>query len=819
MRAGQYVFEGRSGLNGRGARSKAAALAATTCLVSVGVAASAWAQTTPPKPADGATAVSEVIVTAQRREERLSKVPISIAAYTGQQLREEGAENMSDLSHLTPGFNVTPGATVGGGDNVSIRGISTTQGAATIGIYIDDTPIQSRANNWTQPRDPSLFDMQRVEVLRGPQGTLYGASSEGGTLRFITTAPSLTTFSGQAVSEISGNERGGLGYEEGVAVGGPLIKDVLGFRASIDLRQDPGYVDQVSPTTRATLNSNINDQQDFSARLALKYQPIANLTIEPSVNFQRLHGDDEGLIWTGSVVPNLGKYQSEDRILTPSTDKSVIGALKITYDFGGATLTSVTSGVNRDLTRTDDYTAAVGVQIAGTHLPAFLAADPSFVSPQYTHTTQHNFSQEVRLSTPDNGLPVYGTVGVFYATSTQNLTQVDWTDSVSTFPAGLYNPSVYLLPGGLLIQPARPFDAYIPQGPFPAGGIIADKFQSEYDEQTAAFVDLTWKVTDKLRLDGGVRVAREGYSFQYITNGWLQAGQNILPKTSINTTAINPKFTASYQITDGDMVYFSAAKGQRPGGANRPIPLTRCAADIAATGSIPQTYQDDEVWSYEVGSKVRTLQNRLQLDGSVFYLDWQNVQQTLTLTNCSTSYVGNFGSATSKGFDMHALYLLAQGLSVSGNVGYTDSTLAQSVLGTVNATTHVAPVLAVAGSPLALVPNWTGDLALAWDNPLPWGRLNGFARLDYQYQGEYKRTPSPGSVLYNPITYNGDAYDILNFRFGVHSGAWRWTVFANNLTDSYPTLYKSAAAGNAGFVNLISTLPPRTFGANLAYRW
>jgi outer membrane receptor protein involved in Fe transport len=765
-------------------------------------------------PASEAVELEEIVVTAQKRDEKLSKVPISISAYTGEQLQQTGATNMADISRATPGFNVMPGATVGGGSNLSIRGISTVQGAATIGIYIDDTPVQGRANNWTQPVDPGLFDMQRVEVLRGPQGTLYGASSEGGTVRYITTAPSLTQWSGHSIGELSDNKQGGLGYEAGVAAGGPLVADKIGLRVAVDVHQAGGYIDQISRVTGLAIDENINATQDVTARAAVRFAPVESLTILPSFYYQRLHGNDDGLIWSNNGIwPTTGLYQSHEEQLTPYTDESKIPSLKIVYDLGPVQLTSVSAYVIRDLTRVDDYSGIAAYQIFKGNTPAFLLSDPNYASPQSTATTQRNFTQEIRLSTTDQTARFFGTVGAYYSHAEQTLTQVEWTGTNSQYPTG-----VYLLPAGPLI-PGQAFNIYVPGGPVSPGGILADKYQDEVDAQIAGFVDGSWNVSSKLRLSAGVRVAPQRYTFQYIGNGYLQGGPQILPRTSTKSTAVNPKFTASYQVTDSDLVYVSAAKGQRPGGVNRPIPASRCAVDLAQIGSTPQTYTDDTVWSYELGSKLRFLDNKLAIDGSVFYMDWRNIQQNLSLSNCGFSYVGNFGSAASKGFDLSAQFTPLRGLQLGVNVGYINSELSKNVLGSVNAATGVAPVLATVGSALSLVPDWTSDVNAEWSHGLPWPDLRGFVRLDYQYQGIYKRTPGPGSALYNPISYEGDAYGTWGLRTGVDGGAWRASLFVNNLANAHPVLFLSPEAALTGYVNVENTLPPRTFGANLSYKW
>ena len=763
----------------------------------------------------GGDQLEEITVTAQRREEKLDKVPISISAYSGEQLQHEGVTDIAAIARDTPGFAVVPGATIGGGNNISIRGVSTTQGAATVGIYLDDVPLQGRTNNWTQPIDPGLFDMQRVEVLRGPQGTLYGASSEGGTVRYITNAPSLTTWSGQVLGGMSGNERGGIGYETAAAVGGPIIDNSVGFRVSVDAERAPGYIDQLSRTTAQVIDSNINPVDKLTLKGALLLAPLDGLTITPSFFYQRTHSGDDGTIWSDEPIwPATGPYQSREAELSPYTDIAKVGSLKVAYDFGPAVLTSVTAGYWRNLIRDDDYSAVAAYQLAKANTPAFFASNPDFASPQATRTNQKTYSQEIRLNSTDETALFYGTAGLWFSHSEQDLVQEEWAAASSTYPAG-----TYLLPGGPLI-PGSAFNIYVPGGPFPGGGIIADKYQTEIDQQTAGFVDITWNVAPGLKAAAGVRVGRESYGYEYIGNGLFQGGEQILPKTDTATTVVNPRFTASYQITDDDMAYVSAAKGDRPGGINRPIPAARCALDISeAGGSTPQTYTNDSVWSYELGTKDRFLDRKLAIDGSVYYLKWHDVQQALSLTNCGFSYVGNFGSATSKGFDLSVRFAPVPSLELGAKVGLTDTELSESVLGSVNATTGVAPVLAIQGSALDLVPKWTANADAEFRHALPWDSTDGYARVDYNYQGTYARTPGPGSTLYNPVTFFGASYYSLNLSAGVTKNSWQGTFYINNVTGQYPILFKDAETGAATYGILESSLAPRTFGGRVSYSW
>src|SRR3984885_12512583 len=219
-----------------------------------------------------------VVVTATRRSEQLSKVPESISAFTAQRIDQLNAKSIADLVAYTPGVTFDTES-----KDISIRGVNSTAGDATTGIYIDDTPIQLRSLGFGSDNTlPSVFDLERVEVLRGPQGTLFGAGSEGGTVRYITPQPSLTDYSVYAKSEVSDTQDGAPSYEAGVAVGGPIVDDELGFRLSVWGRRDGGYIDRVNYQTDQVTEQNANSQDTYSVRGALLFQPTPQFSITPS---------------------------------------------------------------------------------------------------------------------------------------------------------------------------------------------------------------------------------------------------------------------------------------------------------------------------------------------------------------------------------------------------------------------------------------------------------------------------------------------------------------------------------------------------------
>src|SRR3982074_2229699 len=288
--------------------------------------------------------LQEVIVTATRRAESLSRVPISVTALTQEGLDDRGVKDFSEVARFTPGVNFDNSGT----NNISIRGISGTGGAGTTGIYLDDTPIQMRALAFNPDEAlPKSFDVDRIEVLRGPQGTLFGAGSEGGTVRYITTQPSLTKSSIYAREEASYTQGGEPSYEAGLAGGTPLIDGTLGVRASVWYRRDGGYIDRINPVTLATEEKNANYDQTMLVRLAAVWAPTDKLTVTPSYYYQDRYRNDVENYWPLYSNPGSDRFVSANPSRRSSPDRFYLPALKIEADLGATKLISNTSYYHR----------------------------------------------------------------------------------------------------------------------------------------------------------------------------------------------------------------------------------------------------------------------------------------------------------------------------------------------------------------------------------------------------------------------------------------------------------------------------------------
>src|SRR5215468_9434908 len=293
------------------------------------------------------TGLQEVVVTATRREETLSKVPISVMALTQENLDARGIKDFSEVARFTPGVSFDTSGT----NNISIRGIAGTGGAGTTGIYIDDTPIQMRALAFNPDEAlPKSFDLDRIEVLRGPQGTLFGSGSEGGTVRYITTQPSLTKTSVYARAELATTQGGDPSYEAGIAVGGPLIENTLGARLTVWYRRDGGWIDHIDPYTLSVDDRNANHAESSLIRLAFLWAPSDKWSVTPSIYYQDRKEHNISNYWPLYSDAGNNHFASADPNERNSPDTFYLPALKIQGDLGFATLISNTSFYHRENT-------------------------------------------------------------------------------------------------------------------------------------------------------------------------------------------------------------------------------------------------------------------------------------------------------------------------------------------------------------------------------------------------------------------------------------------------------------------------------------
>jgi iron complex outermembrane recepter protein len=777
--------------------------------------------------------LEEIVVTAQRRQERVQDVPISISAFSSEQMDAQGVRDIDDIARLTPGITFQrTDARNGAISSISIRGIASSAGAATTGIYIDDTPVQVRslgAGVTAFNAFPQVFDLERIEVLRGPQGTLFGAGSEGGTVRFITPQPSLTRTSGYVRTELGYTQGGDPSYEAGAAFGAPLVADKVAFRVSAWFRRDGGWVDRtdwdhastaVYPPSAPTPSSvtNVlgpasNWQNSSAVKGTLVFAPVDGLTITPSIYYQKTVLNDTPAYWSSLSDPGSDSFKNGNASNAPDNDRFYLAALKIDWAFAGLRLISNTSYFNRNSVAINDYTAFE------TALWGQTFSGPRFGSPPYLNgpfypagytpaatlqvNKQNNITEELRLQSDDPTARINWVVGGFFTQARQTSEQFVGDPELAAFIAQLTGGIPFAAVFG---QPLRDGKYTFVQDP-----------EVARDRQVALYGQADFKVTRNLTLTAGLRASDAKFSASAHYEGPV-VGPPVSDTGSQSERPVTPKGSVSYKFDDNNLLYATAAKGFRIGGYN-PRVGTPCAADPNFPG-YQKDYGSDSVWSYEIGSKNELLEHRLRLSASAYLIDWKNIQQSVALNSCGFAYVANLGKAQSRGFDLQADMAVTHDFLLGLSVGYNDAKFTQTVQ-------------AVAGAPVNLVTD--GDHIAAW----PWnvaasaqytftvsGDRDAYIRADYQYQaGQSGLTAQndpanggfqPWNIFHLPPTSQ------LAVRSGVRWQGFDVSLFCNNLTNSHTVLSQTPSIRIVPTELLnyqYTTFRPRTYGITASFRF
>lgn len=728
--------------------------------------------------------LEEVIVTATRREEFINRVPASISALSQADLYEGDIKGISDVAAITPGLQLaTPyGASFPSVTTIAIRGLNTLSGASLVGIYLDDTPISVRLSADTNVGSPypAVFDLNRVEVERGPQGTLFGAGSEAGTVRFITNQPNLTAFSGFAHSEFALTEGGSGSYEVGAAVGGPIVPDTVGFRVSLWGRHDGGYVDRIDPFTAATVDPNSNQHDTLALKAALAFQVNKDVRVTPSVFYESAHTSDSDSFYGNFSNPSAGQFKNGRLLPARSSDRFFVPSVKVESHLPFAEFTSVTSYMNRSAPGSLDASpvwGALGLVNYGNPLGPAFPGQPSDASLFLIGHTVNAYTEEVRLASnrPDAFVTWVG--GVFYDHRYQN-------DVVTEYSAA--------------VDPVAPLMVY--------------STQPVTDDQIALFAQGDFHLTKTLTATLGERVARLSTDQTSYQTGYLFGGISSLSHSKLTQTPTTPRVALYYRPDEENLFYVSASNGFRAGGGNAPLPIT-CTANIA-----PDTYKADKVWSYELGAKNRFWDGRLQIDSSVFHVKWSEIQQLEYIGSCAGFYTANTGGAVSNGFDLAVQALVTATFRVNLDVGYANAYFSSTVYDS------TGNPLVLKGDKIGILPQvnppWDVNGSATYEIPLSGGeRIH--IRGEYQYHSRNPGpfvTQNPTSLSYFPLLVPNPPTHMLNGRVGVKKGKLDLVLFVDNITNTHPLLsmYQDTPTSNLITFN---TFRPRTFGlsANIEF--
>jgi outer membrane receptor protein involved in Fe transport len=752
--------------------------------------------------------LQEIVITAEKRESTVQRTPISITAISGVELQAQGLTDMTAVAQQVPGVSFKtsgPGQT-----EFEMRGLTSTGGeAATVGFYLDDVVLTppGMAQNGKPVVDPNLFDVNRVEVLRGPQGTLYGASSMGGTIKLVTNQPDAHAFAANIEGIGSDTSGGGFNHTENLMVNLPIVQDAMALRLVGTDKSVSGWINRevINPfpaevndsLTRgdvagAPVQANYSDSNQEtlrSGRAALLIQPNERLTITATILHQDL---EQGAPNTIDSPPlNEVHYQPFD-VSEPFSDTFNLYSLTMKYNFGGAELTSVTAQFDRQQDQTQDISEAMQDYIGGFFGPpaswpygATQLAPPSecadiglttcygFGAASITENDYtRQFSQEVRLTSMGSG-PLQWLVGAYYSNfgATSHV--------ISYYPA----------------TPAFGFDYDF------GTNNLADNHRKLDRTQSALFAEGSYLFSDHWKLTVGARYY--DYSSNSVTSvsGVSANGTSAPLSGSAKNSGVTPKLNLAYMPDPDTTLYGTISKGFRPGGPNSPIPVPPC------TSQAPTEFGPDSVWNYELGEKLRFLDARVTVNGAVYYEDWSGVQQSV-VPACGFGFTENAGKAAAYGAELEIAMILSPGVILSQNVGYTHAT---------NSTT-VPLANVVSGQRLFDVPEVTANTSLSFTEPLGNG-LSALARITNTYVDSIQDPVSPTAINVQGIN-TLPSYDILGARAGVQTDHWSAQLFVDNLTNKVAQLSDTTPLSTyVPILNRVATNQPRTVGLDLSYKF
>lgn len=715
------------------------------------------AQSTAPAAAGG-NSVAEVVVTANKRQESLFSVPAPVTAVLSTTLSRQEAVRLDDYISLVPGLNTF--GSQEGQETITIRGISTgASNASNTGVYIDDTPVGGSSSQGFAPDaldlDPSAI--QRIEVLRGPQGTLYGANALGGIVKYVTRSPDLQGYHGRVELDGEDIDGGGAGGGGRAYFSGPIVADKLGFSASGFERYDPGFID--NPYLDKT---NVNSADVFGGRVALLAKPIDRLTINLSGIYQKaIQRSFTGEFTDNNLSPEGGDYKQYFYANLPARHTVWVTSLSAAYDLGWARVTSISSYERDTNKNNEDATLAYGA-LAERLLGG---AVPNLGQNLLTTTSLEKTTQEIRaVSRPDRFFEWQG--GLFF--THENTKTRQNLDAFSTVTQDtIVTPLVY-------------------QGLTPA----------QYTEY-AGYADLTFHLTDKLNFLGGVRQS-ENHQTQYAAaSGILAGGSSIQGGTSTDSSTtflVSPKYT----FDPNNMVYVRIASGYRPGGPDNRIP--------GISTAIPTSFGAETLTNYEAGYKGTFLDRRATLDISGYDIEWSDIQISEVFSGVYET--GNAGGARSYGLEAAATLKPVRDLTLAANFAYTHATL----------TTNAPAINGVAGARLPYSPLYSANVSADYDFPVT-SNILGFVGASLNYRGDEVSdfNASGGASYVRPVL---PSFNTVDLRAGCDKGPYELELYVKNLNNAVGlTDLRSLAANGVSAPLQAAVITPRTFGMSVSAKF
>lgn len=766
--------------------------------------------------------IDEIIVTAQKREAALQDVPFSVAAMSDSQIRDTGTGNIAELSRNIAGLTITD---LGAGQSqVSIRGVSAGQVVRdlvggvkeSVGVYLDESPISQALFT----PDLDFFDLERFEVLRGPQGTLFGAGSSSGTLRYITRAPQLGEFEGAAEANLYSGTDTDVGGGIKAALNVPM-GDIAALRLVGYYDEMAGFIDSYYPGRN--VREDVNSGEKIGGRVTLLIQPNENIAITPRIVYQKLETDGYPRIDFYNILGNPftttqpavdpGERGQVTQLTEGIDDEFLLADLKMEFGLGAVTLTSVTSYTDRDvlvLRDASQLSGSVTYQLGGT------PDEVRFNSPLHDTTNLKALSQELRLASSGEGKFEW-LVGAFY----QDIER-DYGQDLPTPGYDAFLTRIGLPPSsGFNAPPDTPYYSTV-----------------DFDfKQMALFGEATVHFNDQWALTGGIRY----YDFdedRVLTFAGVFADQGYTDEPgSTSSDGFSPRAILTYTPNDDVLLSAQVSRGFRLGGINDPLNVTLCdplSGDLETYDGHP-TFDDETNTNYEIGAKTRLADGRVTFNAAVFYSDIDDLQVIADAGSCSSRIVLN-AQAESIGAEIELLARPTPNWDLGLSATYIQAEITESRF-----TAAGTPIAGIRdGNRLPTSPEFQGAASATYNWEFN-SQLEGFANLTYQYVGASwtqladQEPPfgcvgvvtgcagAPGFFAFGDPTITGfrfdtelPSYDIGNFRVGVRGAQWEAAVFLNNIWDERAFLSVDRERGTRARVGYL-TNTPRTYGLSLHF--
>jgi outer membrane receptor protein involved in Fe transport len=745
--------------------TRAFAIAATSLLTIGASKAYAQSQTASSSKGEDAGALEEVVVTAQKREERLQDVPVPVTAINADRLIDRNQVRLQDYFAEVPSFNLN--STGNGQSTIVLRGINTGGSAnPAFGVTVDDIPFgSSSAYGYGDRLVPDLdpTDLQRIEVLRGPQGTLYGASNIGGLLKFVTKDPSLTQLNGRVQLDVTSIAHGDSGYGARAGVSIPLISDKLAFSVSAFKRKDAGFIDDSAIGAK-----DVNDVEFKGGRAALLWQLSDAFSIKLAALAQDTNGQGTNSVDANSDLEATGGLAHAGAAGVGGYDLKVrLYTATVNVGLGDYQLTSLSGWGTNDYLSPLEFNSAFW----GSLSQAFFGVSGNTLVNSFR---TEKFTQELRLSSPTGGRLEW-MVGAFY---THEKTPVSQT-----------------------LTAAEPTTGQV------AGDLISFFFPTKYQEH-AVFGDLTVKLTDTFDTQFGARYSENKQTYDETDFGaaaelLFGAPEFTFPTQRAKDHATTFLVTPRWRISPDAMIYVRLASGYRPGGNN----------GEATAFNLPLTFKPDKTVNYELGAKGALLDRALTYDASVYYIDWKDVQIAQTDQLTGLSFFTNGGKAKSRGAELALTASPRRGLTLtaSGSVGKA----------TLKGDLPLTAGVGFKGDRLPLSPRFAASLSAEQEFPIT-DKASVYAGGTFSHIGNrLDRFVNPISTnpLVPGVRSKLPAYDTLNLRAGLRYDTWTFGAFVDNVGDKRGMLSGgSAAAGSALPTDpyTFSIIRPRTYGMSVA---